>query len=120
MNSIELTRSEQAVLRRAKRSTRWWGSWKWCLAFFLFPLCFIGSHIYLNHRIAEGTEYVLCVRLDGALHPLDFSVLHAWDFITVCIGVYMLFSVIPVIMLWRERRLFYDIISRLQAGSAQS
>jgi hypothetical protein len=116
MNSVELTRSEQAVLRRAKRSTHWWGSWKWCFAFLLFPLYFIASRIYLAHRMAEGTEYVLCVRLDGALHPLGLSVLRAWDFITICFGVCMLFSVIPVIMLCRERRLFCDIISKLQGG----
>jgi len=86
---------------------------------FLLPLCFIAVSIYFAHRIAQDTEYVLCMRLDGVLHPVDFSLLRACDFITICFGVYMFFAVIPVIMLWRERRLFYDIISKLRGGGVQ-
>ena len=117
MNTVELTRPEQALLRRAEKSTHWWGSWKWCFAFFLLPLYFIASRIYFAHRVSEGFEYVLCMRIDGQIHPLDLSVLHAWDFITICIGIFMLFAVIPVMMLWRERRLFYGIVSKLRGGS---
>ena len=120
MNSVELTRPEQALLRRAEKTTHWWSSWKWGFGFLLLPLYFIVSRIYLGHRISEGFEYVLCIRLHGQLHPLEFSVLRAWDFITICIGVFMLFAVIPVIMLWRERRLFYGIVSKLRGGSTPS
>ena len=120
MNSVELTLPEQALLRRAEKSTRWWNSWKCCWGVFLLPLYFIASRIYFAHRVSEGFEYVLCMRFDGQLHPLNLSVLRAWDFIIICIGVFMLLAVIPVIMLWRERRLFYGIIRKLQGGSGQS
>jgi hypothetical protein len=119
MNSIELTPQEQKLLRKAEKTTRWWGSWKWCWAFFLFPLYFIVSRIYFAHRISQGFEYVLCVRLNGQLHPLDLSLLRAWDFITICIGIFMLCAVIPIFMLLRERRMFYDLVSKFREGSSQ-
>jgi len=119
MNSVEFTRPEQALLRRAEKSTRWWGSWKWGFVFFLLPLYFIASRIYFAHRVSEDFEYVLCMRLDGQLHPINFSILSAFDFITVCFGVFMILAAIPVIMLWRERRLFHGIINKLQDGKGQ-
>ncbi len=88
--------------------------------FFLFPLYFIISRLYFAHRISKGFEYVLCVRLDGKLQPLEFSLLHVWDFITICVGIFMLLAVIPVITLWRERRKFYGIVSKFQDGNSQS
>ena len=117
MNSVELTPPEQALLRRAEISTHWWGSWKLCFAFFLFPVYLVVSRIYFMHRISEGYEYVLCLRLSDGLHPMPLSVLRLLNIAVICFGVFMLLPCYLVVQLWRERRIFYDLVGKLRGGS---
>ena len=120
MCELELTRAEKALLRRAEKTTHWWGSWKWeIVSAILAPLVFIAVNFHLTHQLVGGTEYVLCIRYEGKLAPLDISVVHTWESLVVFIGVIFMATSVPNIVHLRERRLFYDLVQKFKAHSQE-
>ena len=113
---MNLTKAEQRLLKQAAKTERWAYKSPVTWSIYLIPFIFVAGELWLIRKIAQMTTYRLCVEVDGALLPLDVSLMSLAAVGIVLAGAALLLSAWLIVKLWKERRVFHGIIKRLESS----
>jgi hypothetical protein len=112
MSKNAFSKSESQLIKLGARSASRQARWVPFLLY-LFPASFVSIGLMLIAYYDIGKNLVLCLRVDDELIRLNIPVL-LWIRIGVfIIGAILMLAAYLVVRIWRERRLYYAIIKRL-------